>query len=62
MPSTDETDARIAQVHAWNKQMHDERIADYNAQLEVEKDPVEREWLRKRLEEVRAIGNGAYED
>ncbi|MPZ82228.1 MAG: hypothetical protein GEV28_18250 [Actinophytocola sp.] len=62
MPSIEEMDAEIAHMEAANKKVRDELLAEYRAELEAEKDPFQREWLRKRIEGVLEIGGGKYDD
>jgi hypothetical protein len=62
VPSIEEMDAHIAYLHAFNKKVRDEALADYRAELEKEKDPFEREWLRKQIAAVLKIGDGEYDD
>jgi hypothetical protein len=62
MPSVEEMDAEIARMHAWNKKVRDESLADYRARLEKTTDPYEREWIQKRIDHVLEIGRGTYDD
>ena len=62
MPSIEEMDAEIARMHAWNKKVRDESLADWRAELEKTKDPYRREWIQKQIDDVLEIGRGEYDD
>jgi hypothetical protein len=59
--TVEEMDAHAAYMDKFNKKLHHDLIADLTEDLARAKDPVEREWLIKQIEGVRAIGNGKYD-
>jgi hypothetical protein len=62
MPTVEEMDALIAHVHAMNKKVRDESLAHWRAELEKTKDPYQREWIQKQIDQVLEIGGGKYDD
>jgi len=59
--TTEEMDAHAAYLDAFHTKLREDMIAEATEELATEKDQFEREWLIRRIKELRALGERRYD-